>query len=720
MSSLWVIALFEGGVIVATIAVLTGLFRHNTRTSKRLKKVQRQLAKVRKVVRDRADDAAEVKLEFLSKMSRDIRTPLNGVIGMTNLILGTRLDAEQRAYANSVARSGEGLLDLLNDILDFSRLEAGSMALEVIPFNLQTLLEEVSNLLAPKAQKKGLELILRYAPGTARYVVGDPGRIHQIMMNLANNALNHTEEGHVLISVEGEDGRSAKEVTFKVRVEDTGRGIAKNKLGHIFEKFAGDVFPTSEFDGTVLGLALTREFVEMMGGEISVDSNLDEGTVFSFDMTLLRDLGRNTPGVIAYEGDLSGVRVLVVDDNKVAGEIIAEQLLARDMVVERANSGAEALGMLISAVRNEFEFDVMVTDYNMAEMNGIELAVAIRNNVEIRDISLVMLSSASAELDAPEVEQAGYSGYLPKPVSESELLRTLSAVWSAKQNKMPLPLMTRQILRQETLFRAGPQNEDVNFEGVQVLLAEDNSVNLMVTRKILSNVGCLVTSAGTGLEAVELVKQRNFDLILMDCLMPEMDGYTATGLIIEYQRDKGLTPSPVIAFTANAMTGDEEKCLAAGMDDYISKPVQPDMLIDVMSRWLTAVLAERDRKDKISQEQREACVIEPDVLNMLKSMTGDSFIPVLESYIRMAVKAVPALADALRVKDAITLRREAHSLKSSSLQVGALQVGHLAGQIEKMSLESRFDDILTVFPPISDMSTRVVGHLKDYIRSYPS
>jgi CheY-like chemotaxis protein len=314
-----------------------------------------------------------------------------------------------------------------------------------------------------------------------------------------------------------------------------------------------------------------------------------------------------------------------------------------------------------------------------------------------------------------EIEQAGFEGYLLKPVTGEEIIHTLSALWAARQKNIPLPLITRQKLQQENSRRGNAQNKQFNFNGVQILLVEDNSVNQMVTRKILGNYGCLVTSAGNGREAVELVRQRKFDLILMDCLMPEMDGYRATGIITEYQRRHNQKHTPIIAFTANAMKGDEEKCLAAGMDDYISKPLQPEKMIAVMSQWLTAILAERARKDQIRDAERKACLIEPEVLDVMKSMTGDSFIPVLKSYIKMSDTVIPAMSEAIRNKDATTLRREAHSLKSSSMQIGAMQVGDMAGKIERMSLDARFDEILVAFPPIAEMSTRVVSHLTDLI-----
>lgn len=714
-------SLFEWSVAVMVIAALAGLLFGCLWQNHHIKSLVKALDITREDARERSHETTELKLEFLANMSREIRTPMNGVIGMTNLLLDSKLDAEQRAYAETVATAADSLLDLFNDILDFSRIEAGGMALETIPLDLQALVEEVTNLLTAKAQEKDVELILRYAPGTPRYVMGDPGRIHQVILNLTNNALKYTRAGHVLINVEAVENTADNAVTFHVTVEDTGIGMADSKQAHIFDKFTrqdgttAQISGTRDFGGTVLGLALSREFVEMMGGKIRVESTLGVGSVFSFDMKLFRDRGREGAREINYDCDLAGVRVLVVDDNRLACKVTEEQLQARNMTVTRANSGAEALDILVSAARDSFPFDVTVIDYLMAEMDGLELAQAIRGHEEIRDIPMMLIASSPVKRDYERVEEVGFEGYLLKPVAGSEIIRTLSAIWSAKQRNIPLPLITRRMLRQKDPSRVHPREENINYTGVQILLVEDNSVNQMVTRKILTNHGCLVTSAGNGREAVELVRQRNFDLILMDCLMPEMDGYKATGIIIDYEKKNSLQHTPIIAFTANAMRGDEEKCLAAGMDDYIAKPVQSKMMIDVMSRWLTPVMAEKARKDKIRQEEREACLIDADVLDVLKSMTGDSFIPVLESYIKMADKAFPAILHAIRTLDAVVIRREAHSLKSSSMQIGAMQLGDLAGKIEKMSLEAKLDEISLLLPATSEMGTRVRAQLEDLI-----
>lgn len=713
--------LLEWSVFLIVITLFIILLRRYIQKRKRLITLERELAQVRAEAGEKAREVTEVKLEFLANMSREIRTPVNGVIGMTNLLLDSNLSAEQQSYAVSVAKSADNLLDLLNDILDFSKIEAGGMSLEIIPFDLQKLMEEVSGFLTSKALKKDVEMILRYAPGTPRYVLGDPDRIQQIILNLANNALKYTRSGHVLINVETENTPDNEEITFQVSVEDTGVGMSPGKKEIIFDKFTGSdglQDPASgkrHFGGTVLGLALSREFVEMMGGEIRVESTPGVGTVFTFQMNLQPDMSKERPSMINYDSDLSGVRVLVVDDNGVACRITEEQLVAVNMTVKRANSGPEALDMLLLAVRQNQPFDVAVIDYLMAGMNGIELACAIRDNEKIRDTSMMLISTTPIQGDVDQVERAGFEGFLLKPVAGEEIIHMLSALWSAKQGNIPLPLVTRQKLQQENSRRNHVQKEQYNFDGVQILLVEDNSVNQMLARRVLNKYGFLVTSAGNGREAVELVQQREFDLILMDCLMPIMDGYEATGLIIDYQKENACKHTPIIAFTANAMKGDEERCLAAGMDDYISKPLQLEKMIEVMSRWLTTILAERAGKDRIREAERKACLIERGVLDVLKSMTGDSFIPVLKSYISMAENTFPAMSDAIRKKDAVTLRREAHSLKSSSMQVGAMQVGDMAGEIEKMSLEAKFDEINMAIPPIAEMSAQVISQLTELI-----
>jgi len=374
----------------------------------------------------------------------------------------------------------------------------------------------------------------------------------------------------------------------------------------------------------------------------------------------LNEMGDSPGGVVNSEGvsplDLKGLRLLVVDENEATAKNTEQQMLARNIDVDIAFSGAEAVDILISAARNLFPFDMVVVDHAGARGPVIDLARKIKKNNEIGDISLMMISSAMAdENDQDEIEAAGFDGFLSRPVGAAEMIHLMAVIWSARQRGQKLAFMTRKQLRQHRR-QASPCQVDINYGGIEVLLAEDNGVNRMVAGKILDKYGFTVTLATTGRAAVEQVRKKTFDIILMDCHMPEMDGYEATRMIHNYEKEHDLKHVPVIAFTASAIAGDHVICLAAGMDDYIPKPVQPENMIDIMSRWLTASLAEKARKARIREHQQRNILIDRDILDALRSLTGEKFVVILESYIRTTGDMIFAIQEAIRSQDALTLR----------------------------------------------------------------
>lgn len=554
----------------------------------------------------RAESSDRAKSEFLANMSHEIRTPLNGVMGMAELLLATGLDSKQRVFSDTILRSGDALLTIINDILDFSKIDAGQVKLHLAPFDFREAIEDVASLIAPRVASKGLELAVRISPELPKMFVGDVGRVRQIITNLVGNAVKFTDEGHVLVDVSGEISSVAddsKQAALTIKVIDTGIGIPADKCQIVFEKFRQvDSSAARRHEGTGLGLSITSALVGLMDGDISVESEEGVGSVFTCNLNLPID-GDATPMVAHVPVDLTHTRLLIVDDNEVNREILFEQTTAWGFDATTVASGQEAIIVLEDADAANKKFDLVILDYQMPDLTGAEVVEKLRANERLASVPIVMMTSVDQTEDGTSFQSLEIQAHLTKPARSSLLLETLIATIIADNESQSIgagvPQDEGDGTKPSTADDVGSAEQKITSAGqedgtIDVLVAEDNEVNQLVFTQILKSLNVSFKIAENGKEAVDLYRQFQPRIILMDVSMPEMNGYDATAAIRVLEKDSE-NHTPIIATTAHAMAGDDKKCSSAGMDDYLPKPIAPAKLRAMIDKWTGGSEKRRDR-----------------------------------------------------------------------------------------------------------------------------
>ena len=688
-----VVAVFTLGMaIVARRAHLT-LVEH-LRVTARLA-VSEEAAKraeaVMREARDLAERVARARSAFLANMSHEIRTPMNAVLGFVELILDTELSVEQRRALELVRSSSEALLMILNDILDYSKIEAEHLELESIPFDISKVVHATASLLAVRAREKHLELLAEVAPDVPRIVRGDPTRLRQVLMNLIGNAIKFTEQGEVVVSVSAAATNGSVGLRFAVR--DTGIGIASEHIGTVFKEFTqADSTMTRRYGGTGLGLAISQRLVRLMGGAITVRSELGRGSEFSFTISLpveTAPASRST-GLAA----LGGRRMLIVDDNQTNRRILREMLAAEGVNVDEASSAAEGLDAL-----RRIRYDLAILDVQMPDMDGFQLVTAVRGEKKIARTRLLMLTSAGQRGDGERCRELGIRAYLTKPLSRADLLEALGTVLEAPDDGGGSEVITRHTIAESR-------------RSLRVLLAEDNPVNQQVAVAMLVKRGHEVHVSSNGREAVDAVTERDYDVVLMDIQMPEMDGFEATHVIRELPKGKDL---PIIGLTAHALSGERDRCLSHGMTDYLAKPFKAHELF---------ALVEGSAEGKPAPAPTSPAAAPPVDLEGFRTTLREAgaeqaLYSIVDTFVRQAPDRLAALATAVASGAGAEIAKAAHVYRGAAATIGARELAELLEIVETSARAGDIEQARETFERVSPVAHAVTEYLRQQRAALP-
>ena len=689
-----VVALFTLGMaIVARRAHLTLVDHlHVTARLAVSEEAAKRAEAVMREARDLAERVARARSAFLANMSHEIRTPMNAVLGFVELILDTELTTEQRRALELVRSSSEALLMILNDILDYSKIEAEHLELESIPFDVSKVVHATASLLAVRAREKHLELLAEVSADVPRAVRGDPTRLRQVLMNLIGNAIKFTEQGEVVVSVDVAATDGTAKVTFAVR--DTGIGIAAEHTASVFKEFTqADSTMTRRYGGTGLGLAISQRLVRLMGGELSVKSEVGCGSEFSFSLALPVETA--PPTRVVGLAALGGRRMLIVDDNQTNRRILREMLAAEGINVDEASTAADGLEAL-----RRVRYDLAILDVQMPDMDGFQLATAVRTDKKIKRTNLLMLTSAGQRGDGERCRELGIRGYLTKPMSRSDLLEALGTVLAGSPDEAGTPdVVTRHTIAESRAT-------------LRVLLAEDNPVNQQVAVAMLVKRGHEVHVSSNGREAVEAVKRRDYDVVLMDIQMPEMDGFEATHAIRALPKGKDL---PIIGLTAHALSGERERCLSHGMTDYLAKPFKAHELFALVE----GTAEPRTVTEPAPEPLTPPVDLEGFRMTLQEAGAEQALYSIIDTFVRQAPDRLAALAGAVAGGTGDDIAKAAHVYRGAAATIGARE---LAGLLETVETTARAGDVAharETFERVSPIAHAVTDYLRQQRASLP-